>query len=141
MSRSKKLDAKRKKREAETKRRLDRKRRAAAEQARIDNWKPKEDSINKKPVPFIEPLTLEQDAPMPPRNGPCPLHPEHKLKRCPHGCLSLFRDNRSRVANDAVHVVVRKDDKRAGRVGYEDGAVSTARQLVEKLKEDEPDAP
>lgn len=28
----------------------------------------------------------EKRSPIPRRNGRCPEHPEHKFKKCPHGC-------------------------------------------------------
>lgn len=56
------------------------------------------------------PPKLNEEAPMPRRNDPCPLHPEHKFKRCPHGCMEMFQRMRHRVAGDTR--VVRIDPER-----------------------------
>jgi len=64
-------------------------------------------------------IKLAEEAPVPGRNDPCPLHPEHKLKKCPHGCLDVFKRNRSRHAGDATIVRVEDGDKRKGKIGTE----------------------
>ena len=64
-------------------------------------------------------IDLKEDAPIPPRNGPCPQHPEYKFKKCPHGCMEMFRRNRSRHARDVTLVHVEPDDDRRGKIGKE----------------------
>lgn len=64
----------------------------------------------------------EEKIQVPPRNGPCPFHPEYKAKNCPHGCFEMFHRNKARQAG-VVHIQqVDEDDKRAGKVGVETDA-------------------
>ena len=94
---------------------------------------------------------LDEKAPMPPRNGPCPLHPEFKLKKCPHGCLEVFQNHRSRVAGDTRVVSVEPDaqvlekdpvsgvtyrQKLVGSVGREDLVAATVRELTQATKDE-----
>lgn len=95
---------------------------------------------------------LEESAPIPPRNGPCPLHPQYKFKKCPHGCLSLFHNHRSRVAGDTILIPVDPDATRSlgkdpqsglefrqklvGTIGVEDAAAATIREIHEVTKDE-----
>jgi len=75
-------------------------------------------------------IKLAEKAPKPPRNGPCPMHPEYKLKKCPHGCIDLFNRHRSRVAGDVTVVPVDPEDKKAGKLAREiDPATNTLAEL------------
>lgn len=56
------------------------------------------------------PPKLSEEAPIPNRNDPCPIHPEHKFKKCPHGCIEMFRRMRHRVADDTLIVNVEFND-------------------------------
>lgn len=79
------------------------------------------------------PLRLVESAPVPPRNGPCPLHPEHKLKRCPHGCLAMFRRHRDRVSGTVRVVHVDHDDPRRGKVAVERADVGSVSDIMRAL--------
>lgn len=88
-------DQKKKKREQRKKQKRQKLRAKQEEKRAEEKFKKrmeKRDSVGKAPI------RLSEEAPMPPRNGPCPLHPEHKLKKCPHGCLQTFKNHRDRVA-------------------------------------------
>lgn len=68
-------------------------------------------------------IRLNENVPMPPRNGPCPQHPEYKLKKCPHGCMALFARSRMREAGDVIVAHVEEDSPKQGKFGVETDAV------------------
>ena len=126
---NRKLDSKKRKRKAARAEDAKRRRRGRLSlEARLNDWKPK-DKEEEKP----EPIRVNEEAPMPGRNDPCPIHAEHKLKKCPHGCLQMFLRNRSRVANDTIPVAVEEDDERAGMVGKEYGHLGAIADLTNSL--------
>lgn len=81
-----------------------------------------------------ETIKLTESAPMPPRNGPCPLHPEYKFKNCPHGCVATFQNHRNRTAGDIKVVHVENDDDRKGKVGKEiEPGVNAVNELTQNM--------
>lgn len=87
-----------------------------------------------KPVEDIT-LRLRDKSPMPPRNGPCPLHPEHKFKKCPHGCREYFEHMRAQSAGDVIIRPVEKGHERAGKTYVAASATLDAVKMLSVLRE------
>jgi len=127
MSRKKLCSRKKKKREAEVRMKL-RRRRVA-----LDSRRKLEESQRCAPTKGHT-LRLEEEAPIPPLSGPCPIHPEAVFEKCKHGCLELFLQHRSRVAGDVYVVPVVSEDPRAGCTGRElDPALNALNEISSVL--------
>lgn len=81
-------------------------------------------ALREQGTEFVEEPIVKQFALR--KNGPCPIHPEHKFKKCPNGCYDRFTGRSSVVA---VPEIVRSIN--AGFTG-KSLPVSTATETVEE---------
>lgn len=122
---------KKRKREERKKKKIEARKNALETNRKLQNHQKKtEEKDRKAEMPSVQENKIE----VPPRNSPCPIHPEHKIKNCPHGCLEMFKRNKARQIGVTVVKEVEKGDPRAGKMAVErDASAGAMNDLAQVL--------